>query len=249
MTLGFLSPVPDRPVPDPPLASSPLEPWLREAGAQFAERDGWRVAVAFGAPADEIEALTGGVGVLDRSCQGTLELQGTPEALGSLLSGVVPGGPPGAGETTVLDGALLWLSSPDRALLLCEPAEILTLRGLLESVCGVSPHCGLVELTAGFAGIELRGPRARALLERLTAIDVRAASLPVGGVRAGAVAEVPATLLRSEEDSFLVLVGAQEAPDAWEITLDAGAPLGARPVGADALAAVSGSPRGVPARA
>jgi heterotetrameric sarcosine oxidase gamma subunit len=249
MTLEFLSPLPDRPVPDPPLASSPLEPWLREAGAQFTERDGWRVAIAFGAPTEEIEALTAGVGVLDRSHQGTLELQGTPEALGSLLSAVVPGGPPGAGETTELDGALLWLASPDRALALCESTEIATLRGLLESVCGASPHCGLVDLTAGFAGIELRGPRARALLERLTAIDVRPGSLPVGGVRAGAVAEVPATLLRPAADVFLMLIGAQEAPDAWEIILDAGAPLGARPVGTEARAAVSTPAREAPARA
>jgi glycine cleavage system aminomethyltransferase T len=65
---------------------------------------------------------------------------------------------------------------------------------------------------------------------------VRPSALGVGGVRAGAVAEVAATLLRTGPESYLVLVGSQEAPDAWEIVLDAGAPLGARPVGADALA-------------
>jgi heterotetrameric sarcosine oxidase gamma subunit len=244
VTLGFLSPVTDGDAP----AASPLEPWLLEAAARFEARDGWRVAVSFGALEDELEALRGSAGIADRSPMGKLELQGTPEALGSLLAGVVPGGPPEAGETADLDGALLWLSSPDRALAICQPADTANLWDLLGALCGVSPHCGVVELTAGLAAIELRGPRARELLERLTAIDVRDTGLPTGGVRAGAVAEVPATLLRPEDDSFLILVGAQEAPDAWEIVIDAGAPLGARPVGAEALARVEPR-RGALARA
>jgi heterotetrameric sarcosine oxidase gamma subunit len=119
---------------------------------------------------------------------------------------------------------------------LCDAAETSSLRDLLESVCGVSPHCGVVDLTAGLAAIEVRGPRARELLQRLTSIDVRESTLGVVEVRAGAVAEVPATLIRCEDSAFLVLVGAQEAPDAWEIVLDAGAPLGALPVGVDTLA-------------
>jgi heterotetrameric sarcosine oxidase gamma subunit len=233
MTLRFLSPVAER---GGALASSPLEPWLREAGARFEERDGWLVATSFRVAPDELETIRRAAGIADRSAMGKFELQGTPDALGSLLASVVPGGPPGPGETADLDGALIWLSSPDRALALCETAETSALMGLLESVCGESPHCGVVEVTAGLAAIELRGPRARELLERLTAIDVRPSALGVGGVRAGAVAEVAATLLRTGPESYLVLVGSQEAPDAWEIVLDAGAPLGARPVGADALA-------------
>lgn len=161
---------------------------------------------------------------------------------------MLPGGPPGPGETADLDGAFVWLSSPDRAVALTEPAETRSVMELLESVCGVSPHCAVVELTAGLAAIELSGPRARPLLERLTSIDVRPSRLPVGGVRAGAVAEVAATLLRSEDDAYLILVGSQEAADAWEIVLDAAVLLGARPVGADALARL-GSRREVIARA
>ena len=76
------------------------------------------------------------------------------------------------------------------------------------------------------------------MLERLTAIDVRDAALPVGAVRAGAVAEVAATLLRPAVEAFLILVATQQAPDAWEIVIDAGEPLGARPVGIEALAAI-----------
>jgi heterotetrameric sarcosine oxidase gamma subunit len=232
MTLGFLTPVTD-PEAGPP-ASSPLEPWLREAGAIFMERDGWRIAASFGDPDGELQALRRSAGLADQSSMGKFELQGTPGALGSLLAGAVPGGPPAPGEASDLDGGHLWLSSPDRALAICDPAETANLAELLQALC-VSPHCGLVEITAGLAAFEARGPRARDLLERVTAIDVRDTSLPVGGVRAGAVAEVPATLIRPDDEAFLVLVGAQEAPDAWEIVLDAGTPLGVRPAGAEAL--------------
>ncbi|HEY1238485.1 MAG TPA: sarcosine oxidase subunit gamma family protein [Solirubrobacterales bacterium] len=235
MTLRFTSPV----APGGPAASSPLEPCLIEAGARFEERDGWRVATSFRPAPDELETIRLAAGIADRSVMGKVELQGTPDAVGSLLASVVPGGPPQPGATADLDGAWVWLSSPDRAVGLCEPAGTTSLMGLLESVCDVSPHCGVVEITAGLAAIGLRGPRARDLLERLTSIDVRPSALPMGGVRAGAVAEVGATLLRPHEDEYLILVSSQEAPDAWEIVIDAGGPLGARPVGADALAQLS----------
>ncbi|MGE5746813.1 MAG: sarcosine oxidase subunit gamma family protein, partial [Solirubrobacterales bacterium] len=202
MSLDFLSP---NGAGGGVAAASPLEPWLREAGARFEEREGWLVATTFGSPDAELDALRTTAGIADRSALGKLELQGTPDAVGSLLASVLPGGPPGPGETADLDGAFVWLSSPDRAVALTEPAETRSVMGLLESVCGVSPHCAVVELTAGLAAIELSGPRARPLLERLTSIDVRPSRLPVGGVRAGAVAKLAATLLRSEDDAYLIL--------------------------------------------
>jgi heterotetrameric sarcosine oxidase gamma subunit len=238
MTLRFLSPTA---ADTGPPASSPLEPCLLEAGAHIEERDGWRVATSFRVAPDELETIRVAAGIADRSEMGKVELQGTPDAVGSLLASVVPGGPPGAGETADLDGGLIWLSSPDRGLALCEASETTDLLGLLQSVCADSPHCGVLDVTAGFAAIELRGPRARDLLERLTAIDIRPSALPVGGVRAGTVAEVAATLLRTHAAVYRILVSSQEAPDAWEIVMDAGDPLGARPVGADALAQLASS--------
>lgn len=250
MSLDFLSPTSeDATAAGAPLAESPLEPWLSEAGARFEGRSGWRVPTDFGSPAEEEEACLRGVGVADRTAIGKFELQGRPEALAAMLDGLLPDGPPPSGETARLEGALLWRSSPDRALAVCEPAAGDRLRTVLRNACEGSNGCALVELTAGLAAVELRGPRAGELLERLTAIDVRAASLPAGAVRAGTVAEVPAILLRLEPDAFLILVGAPEAPDAWEIILDAGAPLGLRPVGEGARALAARRPEEVAAHA
>jgi sarcosine oxidase subunit alpha len=220
MTLEFLSPVVDR----APVAASPLDPWLEAAGARFEERDGWRVAMDLGAPREETDACRDGVGIADRSAMGKLELSGRPNALTAILDGLL------------VEDAVLWRSSPDRALAVCEPGATSSVRTRLQEACDASPGCGLVDLTAGLAAFELRGPLARAVLERLTAIDVRPQSLAPGGVRPGQVARVPAALFRLEPQAFLILVGAPEAPDAWEIALDAGAPLGLRPVGEEARA-------------
>jgi heterotetrameric sarcosine oxidase gamma subunit len=245
VTLEFLSPIPDDAGATPP-AASPLEAKLRDAGARFEERDGWRVAADFGSQAGEAEACRAGVGIADRSAMGKLELQGRPAAVDAAVERVVAEGEPRAGQVAALDGALLWRSSADRALAVCEPAGTPRVRALLDEA---RDGCALVELTAGLATLELRGPRARELLERLTAIDVRLSGLPVGGVRAGSVARVPAVLLRPEPEAFLVLVASPEAPDALEIALDAGAPIGVRPVGEEARAAVGPRGEGAGARA
>jgi glycine cleavage system aminomethyltransferase T len=81
VTLRFLSPIPDPQVP----ATSPLEPWLRAAGARLEVRDGWRVAASFGEVSEEVTACREAVAVADRSALGKLELQGRPEALDYLV--------------------------------------------------------------------------------------------------------------------------------------------------------------------
>jgi heterotetrameric sarcosine oxidase gamma subunit len=250
VTLEFLSPISEgAATAATPLAESPLEAWLGEAGARFEGRHGWRVPMDFGSPAEEEQACRTGVGIADRTAMGKFEIQGRPEALADVLEVLLADGSPESGQTARLEGALLWRSSPDRALAVCDPAATDRLRGLLRGACQGSQNCGLVEMTAGFAAIELRGPLTRELLERLTAIDVREAGLPLGGVRGGMVAQVSAVLLCLEPEAFLILVGAPEAPDAWEIALDAGAPLGLRPVGEGARALARQRAEGEPAHA
>lgn len=209
-SLEFLSPAAG--------AASPLEPFAAAAGARFAERDGWRVATDYGEPEAEAAARREAATIRDRSALGKLELQGAPEAVSAALDG--------AG-----DALLVWRSSPDRAVVVCEPAARAALLERLDA-----PGVLLVDQTAGLAAIELAGPSARDLLERLTALDVRPAAFPTGTVLAGVVARVPAALARTGEDEYLVLVAAPQAPDAWEMATDVGAPVGLRPAGEEARA-------------
>jgi heterotetrameric sarcosine oxidase gamma subunit len=210
MTLEFLSPAAG--------ASSPLEPFAAAAGARFEERDGWRVAADYGDPEAEAAARREGVTVSDRSPLGKLELQGAPDAVTAAIEGT-------------RDAVFVWRSSPDRAVVVCEPGDRAALLERFEA-----PGVTLVDQTAGLAAIELAGPGARDLLERLTALDLRPTAFPTGTVLAGVVARVPAALGRTGEDEYLVLVASPQAPDAWEMTIDVGASLGLRPAGEEARA-------------
>ena len=162
MTLAFLSPTPAASAAPPPRArSSPGSPrpapGLPSATGGASPPRSARVTA-------ELEALRAGAGIADRSAIGKLELQGPPAALGGLLASIVPGGPPDPGETDQSSTArdVSGTPRPTGRSPICEPAEIVGLRELLENACGAFPHCGLVELTAGLAAIEVRGPsRAR----------------------------------------------------------------------------------------
>jgi heterotetrameric sarcosine oxidase gamma subunit len=245
VTLDFLSPISEaEATASTPPASSPLEHLLRAAGARFEVRDGWRVPTSFGDLPGEVAACREGAAAADRSALGKLELQARPGTLAGVLERVTGEEPPPAGGSAPLEDGFLWRSSPDRALAVCEPAARPGLKSQLEETC--SDVATLVDLTAGLAGIELRGARARELLERLSALDLRPGNLAPGEVLAGVVARVPAALAHTEPDAFLVLVPSPQAQDAWELVLDVGAALGLRVVGEEARSQVG---RGARARA
>jgi heterotetrameric sarcosine oxidase gamma subunit len=218
---------------DAPLARSLLHERARRAGARFAVRHGFEVASGFGPVAAEIAACQASAGIADQSYLGKLELQAPPAALAECVSAHT-GAAPVLG-TAHDDGEAWWCPlTPDRLLVLVTRAPAGPLRERLEQELG--PVGGsVVDVTSGFAGIALAGPRARDVLARVTAIDVREASLPESGFRPGSVARVPALLLRERGERFLVLGGSAYAEYLWVAICDAGRPLGAALVGVDAL--------------
>ena len=108
------------------------------------------------------------------------------------------------------DGVELIRITPDRALLLCDPAEVAgheeRLRSAVRSV---------VDVTGALAALQLAGAQ---LLRRLTDLDLDA--LPA----VGAVAHVPATLLR-DADEFRLFFPQEFAVHVAEVVLDAAAGL------------------------
>ncbi len=212
MSLDFLSP--DRALPagaHEPVARSPIEPCLRRAGARFELRGGWSVATGFGDPEAEARAARSSVAVSDRSALGKLEATEPMEP----------------GTAVHAEGAWWCPLTRERTLVLC-PTDATA--GVRERLAGV------VDLTSGLAAVGVEGPLARDLLARLTALDLRPGSAPVGAFRPGSVARVPAMLLHEAEDRFLVLFGSAHAQYVWEVACDAAEPLGGTPVGAAAHA-------------
>jgi glycine cleavage system aminomethyltransferase T len=122
------------------VARSAAERLFRAAEATFAERNGWRVAVAV---PGEAECLAR-VGIADLSHLAKLDVRPAPAA-------------PIEGE-----GVVTHPLSPRRALVLFPQAA----RGPVEAaVHGTGP---VVDVTAAYTVLALTGPEARALLARLT---------------------------------------------------------------------------------
>jgi len=208
VSLGFLSPSPAA------LCRSPMERQALAAGAQLEERDGWNVAARFDGLDAERARCARAVGFADLSHLGKLELQG--ESAGGLE----------LGSATVEDGAWWCPYTPERALVLCEPAE---LAGLRERLTGV------VDVTTAFAALAIEGPLAREVFARFTALDLRDEVTPVHGFRPGSVGRTPGAVLRQSEQRWLMLFGAALGQYMWTVVADAAETLGGGPVGVDAL--------------
>jgi heterotetrameric sarcosine oxidase gamma subunit len=219
-----------------PLARSPMEGQARAAGARFAARGGWNVAVACSDPEQEREAVRASGAWADVSHIGKLELQASATDLAEIVGRAGDGVQLRLGWATRAAQAWWCPLTPERALILCAPSSTAELRTRLgEAAADSRGTAGVVEVTTLHAALTLCGPTARDVFARFTAIDLRPQSLPVSGVRPGSVARTPGMILREADERFLMLFGWALGEYMWTVVEDAGRRLGARPVGVDAL--------------
>ncbi|MGD9632497.1 MAG: 2Fe-2S iron-sulfur cluster-binding protein [Pirellulales bacterium] len=95
----------------------------------------------------------------------------------------------------------------------------------------------LANATGQFAAMNLAGPDARRVLEKLTDMDLAPETFPFSGAREGEVAEVPAKVMRVGfvgELGYEIHVPMHQALRVWEALLEAGAEFGIRPFGTEA---------------
>jgi len=200
------------------LAVSPLA--TGTAGARREARDGWEVAVDFGAAAAEAAAVRATVGWADVSHLGKWELQASSASLDALA----PLPALGDGLAARADGAWWCRVSPTRALVLGGPGA---------PDAGASVQA--LDVTSQLAALRIAGPLARELFARFCALDLRPQHAPPRAFRPGSVARTPGCVLCEAPDRYLMLFGAAYGSYVWELVSDAGTHLGGRPVGVDAI--------------
>jgi heterotetrameric sarcosine oxidase gamma subunit len=237
MSLAFLSPSADA------LCRSPMERQARAAGASFEERDGWNVPGRFDGEDAERERTRSTVGFADMSHLGKVEIQAPAEALDAITGVELELGlaTPAGGSASGPGHAVWWCPyTPSRALVLCEPADLATLRERLhESAADHEGLTSILDVTTAFAALAIEGPLARELFARFTAIDLRDQATPVHGFRPGSVARTPGAILRQADQRWLMLFGAALGQYMWTVVADAAESLGGGPVAADVLTPVA----------
>ena len=96
---------------------------------------------------------------------------------------------------------------------------------------------GLANLTGHFSAFNVAGPSARALLRKLTSLDLSHAAFPYLGVREAHVAGVRCRLMRVGfvgEIGYEIHLSSEDAPTVWSALMSAGKPFGIRPFGVEA---------------
>jgi heterotetrameric sarcosine oxidase gamma subunit len=208
---------------DDAVARSPMESLVRAAGARFEVRDGWNVAVEFGAGSVHAGQR---VGWADSSHLAKLELQGSAEAIDAAAGTELT-----FGTAVRQHDAWSCRLTATRALIVGASAAA---RERVNDADGVN----VLDVTSNFAAMTVVGPLAREVFARFCALDLRPAVTPVGALRPGSIGRQPGILIREAEDRFLFLFGWATGEYMWSIVTDAGEHLGGRPIGADALAAL-----------
>ena len=209
------------------MARSPMERSAADEGARFEVRDGWNVAVAFGARPSTRPNAARTAGWADVSHLAKLELQGASEAHRRRGGHRAPVRHRGAPRRRLVVPADADPRAGDRR------ASAPSIRERLIAADGVN----VVDVTTNFAALTIVGPLAREMFARFSAIDLRPQVTP----RRRAAPGLGRRASRRSSSArpriaTCILFGWATGEYVWSVVADAGQHLGGRPIGVDALA-------------
>lgn len=243
-----------------PVRRSPMHAWHENAGAVFTPAGQW-LRPQFYPRANEgmweaiwreARAVREGVGVVDVSTLGKIDIQGRGAAdfldrvyinawqkleVGKCRYGIML-----REDGNVLDDGTTSRLADTRYLMTTTTAHAQQVMRHLEyylQVVWPDLDVHLVSVTDEWAAIALAGPDSRRVLAKLTDdIDVGNEAFPFMGVRAGTIAGVPARVFRisfSGELAYEINVRADHGLGVWEAVMEAGAGFAITPYGTEAL--------------
>ncbi len=226
------------------MQQTPLNAAHKALGARMVPFGGWEMPVQYAGVIEEHLAVRGKAGLFDVSHMGEIEVRGS-EALAlvqrlttndaaRLVDGQVQYSALCYPDGGVVDDVTLYRSSATHFLFCVNAANTDKDFAWMQQVHAESGIAGatLTNRSSEFAQLALQGPRAEAILARLT-------SVPLAGIAyyhfgEGEVAGVPALVSRTGytgEDGFELYFPATAAVDLWNRLLEAGQTDGLVPVG------------------
>jgi sarcosine oxidase subunit alpha len=209
----------------------------------------WWRPYRYGAVTDEVRAVRGAAGLLDVSTLGKIEVRGPDAAafMDRLYTMNHAGQPVGRVRYclmlndlgAVIDDGVAFRLAEDHFYVTATTgavARVWAEMALRNAQWGL--RVDAANVTGAFAGINVTGPAARAVLAALPSdIDWSADAFPYLGGRTGTVAGVPVRAMRigfTGEVSFELHCPASHAPALWDAVMAAGAPYGLVPYGLEA---------------
>ncbi len=210
----------------------------------------WRRQESFAYTAAEHHAVRESVGLLDMSLMSSFTVSGPDAAslLDQLSAGAVDGPVGRVVYTPWLDprGGIVADVTVTRTrdegfLVVCSDVTHRRVETMLRRGALASPGTTVRDVTSARALICVQGPRSRELLARLSPDDVGDAALPYLSARRLEVGYARCLVLRVTyvgELGYELHVPADLAVSVWDELVEAGADLGVRPVGLDAMSSL-----------
>jgi sarcosine oxidase subunit alpha len=243
-----------------PVRRSAMHAWHERAGATFVQAGLWLRPQYYAKPGEgmfdaiwrEAKAVRGGVGMIDVSTLGKIDIQGKDAAefldrvyvnsFGRLAVGRCRYGLMLREDGIVFDDGTTTRLGERRYLMTTTTAkagEVMRHLEYLSQVVWPELDVRMISVTEEWAAIAVAGPSSRRVLEKVVeGIDVSNERLPYMGAREGRVAGVPGRVFRisfSGELAYELNVPADYGEPVWEAIAEAGRPFGLQPYGTEAL--------------
>ncbi len=239
-----------------PVRHTPMHHRHLEAGARMMVAGPWMRPLFYGASRDrersvreEVRAVRGGVGILDVSTLGGIEVRGpdAAEFLDRMYTFTYARQPVGRSRYVMMcdrtgvivdDGVACRFHERHFHVTTTSGGAASVYREMLWWNAQWRLAVDISDVTSAWAAVSLAGPEARRVLEPLAGgIDLSGDAFPYMDVRTGHVAGIPARLLRIGfvgELGFEIHVPASRGEALWDALASAGAAHGIRPFGLEA---------------
>jgi len=229
--------------PPAALKKTPLNARHRAHGARMVEFGGWDMPVEYTGITGEHMAVRTQAGLFDVSHMGQIELAG-PDALAAvqwissndasrLAVGQIQYSALTTPEGTFVDDILVYRMGDQHFMLVVNAGNIMKdYEWIRARVTERGGDVSVVNASSRYALIAIQGPKAEAILQRLTGIELSA--IKYYWFANGEVSGVRVTVSRTGytgEDGFEVFVPPAQAEQVWNALLDAGAADGLKPCG------------------